>query len=72
MIRGLFDLLHSLSILQREVREHVVHEGLLLLHALDRGRVLRDNTLVEKRLEPVKLDIHTEAHQSVLGEIRPQ
>ena len=71
MIRGLFDLLHSLSILQREVREHVVHEGLLLLHALDRGRVLRDNTLVEKRLEPVKLDINAESNQGKLAEVRP-
>ena len=72
MIRRSFNLFDTLRILYRKVGENFVHEGLLRRDFLDSRCILRHNALVEECLEPVKLYVDTEAHQGVLGEIRPQ
>ena len=66
MIGRTLDFFHSLSVTDREVSEDFVHEGLLCGDLLDLGRVLSNNLLIEQRLEPAQLYIHSEPHQREL------
>ena len=66
------DRLDPLCVLQRELVENLIEEGLLLKDELDVFLALSSDLLLKEALEPFDLDEDSVFHQSVFGEVLPQ
>ena len=69
MVGRSLNFFDALSVLNRKLGEHLIHEIFLGDDLLDGGLVLCNYPLIEKRLEPAELDINAEPHKSILGEV---
>ena len=69
MVSRALNFFNPLSVLNRELSENWVHEGLLWCNLLDGYQILRDNLLIEQGLEPAQLHKDAEPHQSILREV---